>query len=157
MTMEFKTNDVSYFSATPTKMKYGNLILEKKEYVFLKRLLNVSNYYQDQNTKDSLKKLSQELAHAIIYDNEEIPEDVIRINSIVSVKSGTWQSEFQLVIPTERNMSANKISILAPMGSAVIGYALGDSVDWNFPKGTKQLTIIGVKQAEKPIDIDVLL
>ncbi len=138
-------------------MKYGNLILEKKEYVFLKRLLNVSSYYKDQNTKDSLQKLSVELNNAIIYDNEEMPEDVIRFNSVITVQSGTWETEFQLVIPTERNISANKISILAPMGSAVMGYALGDSIIWNFPNGSKELNIISVKQAEKPIDIDVLL
>lgn len=138
-------------------MKYGNIILEKKEYVFLKRLLNVSNYYKDHNTKNSLKKLSEELTNAIIYDNEKMPEDVIRINSMVSIQSGTWQTDFQLVIPTERNISANKISVLAPMGSAVMGYALGDTVTWNFPNGSKELTITSVKQAEKPIDIDVLL
>lgn len=138
-------------------MKYGNIILEKKEYVFLKRLLNVSNYYKDHNTKNSLKKLSEELTNAIIYDNEKMPEDVIRINSMVSIQSGTWQTDFQLVIPTERNISANKISVLAPMGSAVMGYALGDTVTWNFPNGSKEFTITSVKQAEKPIDIDVLL
>ncbi|OAD90420.1 transcription elongation factor GreAB [Aequorivita soesokkakensis] len=138
-------------------MKYGNLILEKKEYVFLKRLLNVTGYYKDQNTKDSLKKLSGELTTAIIYDNEEMPEDIIRFNSVVTVKSGTWGTEFQLVIPTARDISANKISILAPMGSAVMGYAEGDSVIWNFPNGAKELQITSVKQAERPIDIDVLL
>lgn len=138
-------------------MKYGNLILEKKEYVFLKRLLNVTGYYKDQNTKDSLKKLSGELTSAIIYDHEEMPDDVIRFNSIVNVKSGTWESQFQLVIPTARDISASKISILAPMGSAVMGYAEGDSVIWNFPNGNKELQITSVKQAEKPIDIDVLL
>lgn len=138
-------------------MKYGNLILEKKEYVFLKRLLNVSSYYKDQNTKDSLKKLSVELNNALIYDNEEMPDDVIRFNSIIIVQSGTWQTEFQLVIPTERNISANKISILATMGSAVMGYAAGDSVSWSFPNGTKELKITSVTQAEKPIDINVLL
>ncbi len=115
-------------------MKYGNLILEKKEYVFLKRLLNVTGYYKDQNTKDSLKKLSGELTTALIYDNEEMPEDVIRFNSMVTVKSGTWKTEFQLVIPTARDISVNKISILAPMGSAVMGYAEGDSVSWEFSK-----------------------
>jgi len=138
-------------------MKYGNLILEKKEYVFLKRLLNVTGYYKDENTKVSLKKLSGELTSAIIYDNEEMPEDVIRFNSIVTVQSGTWETQFQLVIPTERDISSNKISILAPMGSAVMGYAEGDSVTWNFPNGTKELQINSVKQAETPIDIDVLL
>jgi len=138
-------------------MKYGNLILEKKEYVFLKRLLNVSGFYKDENTKVSLNNLSSELTSAIIYDNEEMPEDVIRFNSVVTVMSGTWQNEFQLVIPTERDIAANKISIIAPMGSAVMGYAEGDSVTWHFPNGAKELKIVSVKQATKPIDIDVLL
>ncbi len=138
-------------------MKYGNLILEKKEYVFLKRLLNVTSYYKDKNTKDSLQKLSNELTQAVIYDHEQMPEDVIRFNSIITVESGTWKTEFQLVIPTERDIAANKISILAPMGSAVMGYATGDTVTWNFPNGTKELKIANVKQAPRPIDIDVLL
>jgi regulator of nucleoside diphosphate kinase len=86
-----------------------------------------------------------------------MPEDIIRFNSVVTVKSGTWGTEFQLVIPTARDISANKISILAPMGSAVMGYAEGDSVIWNFPNGAKELQITSVKQAERPIDIDVLL
>ncbi len=137
-------------------MKYGSLILEKKEYVFLKRLLNVTGYYKDENTKISLKKLSGELTSALIYDHEEMPADVIRFNSLVTVKSGNWETQFQLVIPTERDIAANKISILAPMGSAVMGYAEGDSVTWNFPNGTKELIITKVKQTEKPIDIDVL-
>jgi regulator of nucleoside diphosphate kinase len=138
-------------------MKYGSLILEKKEYVFLKRLLNVTGYYKDENTKVSLNKLSAELTNALICDNEEMPSDVIRFNSIVTVMSGTWKTEFQLVIPTERDIAANKISILAPMGSAVMGYAEGDSVTWHFPNGAKELQITSVKQAERPIDIDVLL
>lgn len=138
-------------------MKYGKLILEKKEYVFLKRLLNVSGFYKDENTKASLNNLSSELTNAIIYDHEKMPVDIIRFNSIIKVTSGTWQNEFQLVIPTERDIAANKISILAPMGSAVMGYAEGDSVNWNFPNGPKELKITNVKQAARPIDIDVLL
>lgn len=94
---------------------------------------------------------------ARICDNDEMPDDVIRFNSVVAVKSGTWENQFQLVIPTERDIAANKISILAPMGAAVMGYAQGDSVIWKFPNGSKELLITSVKQAEKPIDIDVLL
>ncbi len=138
-------------------MRYGNLIMEKKEYVFLKRLLNVSGYYKDINTQESLKKLSAEIAHAQICDNDEMPKDVIRFNSIITVTSGAWQSQFQLVIPTERDISKNKVSILAPMGSAVMGYAEGDTVTWNFPNGTKELFIAKVEQAEYPVDMDVAL
>tara|TARA_R110002124_G_scaffold5301_1_gene33242 strand:- start:267240 stop:267635 length:396 start_codon:yes stop_codon:yes gene_type:complete len=131
--------------------------MEKKEYVFLKRLLNVSGYYKDINTQESLKKLSAEIAHALICDNDEMPKDVIRFNSIITVTSGAWQSQFQLVIPTERDISKNKVSILAPMGSAVMGYAEGDTVTWNFPNGTKELFIAKVEQAEYPVDMDVAL
>ena len=137
-------------------MKYGSLVLEKKEYVFLKRLLNVSGYYKDQNTKDSLKKLSTEISSARIIDNEDMPIDVIRLHSTVSVTYGNRQMEFQLVVPTERDIAANKISVLSPMGAAVIGYAKGDVVSWNFSNGAKELTITHVKQAERPVDIDVL-
>jgi len=137
-------------------MKYGSLVLEKKEYVFLKRLLNVSGYYKDQNTKDTLKKLSTEISSARIIDNEDMPVDVIRLHSTVSVTYGNRQMEFQLVVPTERDIAANKISVLSPMGAAVIGYAKGDVVSWNFSNGAKELTITHVKQAERPVDIDVL-
>ncbi|HLW33316.1 MAG TPA: GreA/GreB family elongation factor [Aequorivita sp.] len=137
-------------------MKYGSLVLEKKKYVFLKRLLNVSGYYKDQNTKDTLKKLSTEISSARIIDNEDMPVDVIRLHSTVSVTYGNRQMEFQLVVPTERDIAANKISVLSPMGAAVIGYAKGDVVSWNFSNGAKELTITHVKQAERPVDIDVL-
>lgn len=137
-------------------MKYGNLVLEKKEYVFLKRLLNVSGYYKDQNTKDSLKKLSSEISNARISDHEDMPEDVIRFNSMISVTSGNGEMKFQVVVPTDRDIAANKISVLAPMGAAVMGYAKGDVVSWDFINGTKELTITQVEQAERPIDIDVL-
>lgn len=117
----------------------------------------MSGYYKDQNTIDSLKSFSSELTNALIYDNEKMPNDVIRFNSIVTVQNGSDLTDFQLVIPTERDMAANKISILAPMGSAVMGYAEGDSVSWKLPDGPRNVEIVGVKQAYRPIDIDVLL
>ena len=138
-------------------MKYGKLILEKKEYVFLKRLLNVTSYYKDQNTKDSLKTFSAALTNALICDNEKMPDDVIRLNSLITVQSEEIETNFQLVIPAERDMAANKISILAPMGLAVMGCAQGDWVNFKFLDGSKELEIVSVKQAYRPIDIHVIL
>ena len=68
-------------------MKYGSLILEKKEYVYLKRILNVSGYATDFEVQKSLLKLSKELKSAHIVDEEEMPNDVIRFNSKVTVIS----------------------------------------------------------------------
>ena len=59
-------------------MKYGNLVIEKKEYVVLKRLMNLSGYYKDDTLRKSVQKIVGELETAIIRDESEMYEDVIR-------------------------------------------------------------------------------
>ncbi|WP_461534385.1 GreA/GreB family elongation factor [Sinomicrobium sp.] len=131
-------------------MKYGQLIIEKKEYVLLKQLLQLSGYYGDNVFKSSVKHLSDELQNARICDEAELPEDVIRFNSIVSISSEDgWKKRFQLVSPNDSDIKQDKISILTPMGAAVMGYAKGDAIDWEFPAGTKTLTIVEVKQQKE--------
>ncbi|TYB79808.1 GreA/GreB family elongation factor [Bizionia myxarmorum] len=128
-------------------MKYGNLILEKKEYVVLKSLLNLSKNYKEDTRKYSVKRLETELENAIIHDEELVPQDVIRFNSIITVATDDgWENTFELVTPNEKNPQGNKVSVLTPMGSAVFGYAQGDVIDWEFPGGIKKLRIINVTQ-----------
>lgn len=138
-------------------MKYDNLIIEKKEYVFLKRLLNLSGYYSDPTLRASLNKLSEELHNAKIVDEEVLPEDVVRFNSWVEVVSSGngWKRKFQLVSPSNGDAKSDKISILTPMGAAVMGYARGDSVSWIFPGGQKTVLIVEVEQLKKVINLTV--
>jgi regulator of nucleoside diphosphate kinase len=128
-------------------MKYDHLILEKKEYVCIKRVLNLSGFNLDQANKESLSKLSEELITAQVLDEEDMPLDVIRLNSKVriSTKNG-WEEEVQVVIPNHGDLSKKKISILKPMGAALIGYAQGDVVTWQFPMGIQELHIVSVEQ-----------
>jgi regulator of nucleoside diphosphate kinase len=128
-------------------MKYGSLILEKKEYVYLKRILNISGYAEDFETQKSLQRLSDELKNAQIVDEQEMPNDVIRFNSkiMVCLENG-WEKIIQLVIPSEKNTKQNKISILTPMGAALFGYSEGDTIEWNFPSGKQQIKIVTVTQ-----------
>lgn len=139
-------------------MKYGNLVIEKSEYVLLKRLVNLTSYYGDETQQKSIKKLVGELEQAQIRDEGDMPKDVIRFNAWITIgaKNG-WHKRFQLVSPKESDIARNKISILAPMGAAVIGYAEGDTVVWDFPAGEQQLTILKVEQEENPINIDMIL
>ncbi|SFD45871.1 regulator of nucleoside diphosphate kinase [Algibacter lectus] len=130
-------------------MKYGSLILEKKEYVYLKRILNVSGYAGDFEIQKSLQKLSEELKEAQIVDNEKMPSDIIRFNSKATlIFENGIEKTLQLVIPTERDVNKNKVSILAPMGAALIGYAEGDTIIWDFPGGRHHLKIVHVNQEE---------
>jgi regulator of nucleoside diphosphate kinase len=128
-------------------MKYGSIILEKKEYVTLKRLLNLSGNYKDAARKNSVLRLQSELETAIVSNEEEMPEDIIRFNSEITIVSNDgWENSFQLVSPTESNFSNKKLSVLTPMGLAVMGYAQGDVIDWEFPGGVKSLKVKKVKQ-----------
>lgn len=139
-------------------MKYNNLIIEKKEYVFLKRLLNITEFTQDFKTQSSLKRLSEELNTAQILDEEDMPEDVIRFNSKVKVVSETgWENTLQIVIPSEKNIKQNKVSILTPIAAALFGYSENDEFIWDFPIGEKKINIVSVKQDENHKRIEVVL
>ncbi|MRI00002.1 transcription elongation factor GreAB [Kriegella sp. EG-1] len=139
-------------------MKYGNIVIEKKEYVLLKRLMNLSGYYKDATLRTSVKKLVGEMALAIIQDEADMPTDVIRFNTTVTIVSESgWKKTFKLVMPVDSDVKNNKISILTPMGTAVIGYSEGDSIEWEFPSGTQELTIEKVIQENEHINLNMIL
>ncbi|WP_445730948.1 GreA/GreB family elongation factor [Mariniflexile sp.] len=139
-------------------MKYGSLILEKKEYVYLKRILNISGYAGDHETQKSLMKLSEELKTAIIVDAKEMPQDIIRFNSKVTVVfDNHLEKTVQVVIPMDKDMNKNKISILTPMGSALIGYSKDDTIEWEFPKGKQHIKIVEVTQEETFSGMDTVI
>lgn len=128
-------------------MKYGKLILEKKEHDLLKRILSMSKYHKDSTYKASISKLSEELKTAKIVSEKEMPEDVVRFNSTVSIQTPfSPEKSYQLVLPEQSNVQQNKISILAPMGSALIGYSKDDEISWQFPSGLNTIKIINVEQ-----------
>ena len=139
-------------------MKHGSLIIEKKEYVLLKRYMNLSGYYKDDTLRDSVKKLVGELESAQICDEQDMPQDVIRFNSTIAIASQNgWYRKFKLVMPNDSDVKNNKISILTPMGAAVMGYAEGDSITWQFPSGEQKLTIEKVEQESKYFNANMVL
>lgn len=139
-------------------MKYGSLILEKKEYVYLKRILNISGYSEDYETQKSLMRLSEELKTAHIVDNDEMPYDIIRFNSKVTIVfSNGMEKTIQIVVPTDKDVKNNKISILTPMGSALIGYSKEDIIVWDFPQGQQEITITDVTQDMTLSDMDITI
>ena len=139
-------------------MKYKNLIIEKKEFVLLKRYMNLSGYYKDVTLGNSVKKLLTELESAKVYDEVDMPKDVIRFNSTITIRSENgWTRKFQLVMPNDSDVKRDKVSILTPMGAAVIGYAEGDTLIWEFPSGEQRLTIEKIEQENKYINVNMIL
>ncbi|GAA0743565.1 MULTISPECIES: GreA/GreB family elongation factor [Flavobacteriaceae] len=139
-------------------MKYGSLILEKKEYVYLKRILNISGYAEDHETQKCLMSFSEELKTAHIVDHELMPTDIVRFNSMVTVAfSNDIQRTIQVVTPIEKDFKSNKISVLTPLGSALFGYSEGDTVLWDFPNGKQEVKIVKVEQEETLSDVGTVI
>lgn len=90
-----------------------------------------------------LAKLQDELERAVIVAPKDVPTDVITMNSTIStIDLSTRKKEtFTLVYPEKSNLEQGRISILTAIGTAVIGYRVGDTIEWNFPSGKKTLKI----------------
>ena len=72
--------------------------------------------------------------------------DVVRLNSTVSIKAEGKEEiiEIMLVTPDKANIKEKKISIMAPIGAALIGFRQGQKVKWQVPGGKKTFTIVKV-------------
>jgi regulator of nucleoside diphosphate kinase len=94
-----------------------------------------------------LEKLEGELVRANVVPREEIPADVVTMNSRVVFENETTHErrEVTLVYPGSADIGAGKISVLVPIGTALLGLRVGQSIDWGLPGGEKQrFRIVGV-------------
>jgi len=95
--------------------------------------------------KDAIE-LGKELKKAKLVDAEELPADVVRLNSRVTIrdeKEGRLL-ELMVVTPDKANIKERKISVLSPIGTALIGFCKGHKLNWKVPSGTKSFTILEV-------------
>lgn len=94
----------------------------------------------------SMRDLVAELNRAVIVPPREIPPDIVTMRSRVRIKNYTTNEEsvLTLVFPNEANLDDGKISVLAPVGTALLGYRVGDAVEWNVPAGQRKIEILEI-------------
>lgn len=127
-------------------MKYKNLIIEENEFELLKEKMQVAQKIADQIYTLSLKRFTKEIQTATVLKYDEIPNDVVRINSKIKVQiDAQLVREFQIVLPEKSNLNQNKLSLFSPMGLALYGYSVDDEITWQFPSGLSTLKILKVE------------
>jgi len=92
--------------------------------------------------------LESELERATIVEPGQMPPDVITMNSTARFLDETSgeEHELTLVFPRDADGSAEKVSILAPVGSALLGLHVGDSIEWPLPGGrTIRLSVLSIR------------
>jgi regulator of nucleoside diphosphate kinase len=100
------------------------------------------------HSPDEADSLIHELERANIVPEGAVPPDVVQMGSVVFYRttSGDHRS-VQLVFPKDADIGAGKISIMTPVGVALIGMRTGQSITWLTRDGRKEvLTVLGVIQ-----------
>ena len=109
------------------------------------RLLELIDRFRNNITKDmgNLMQLEQELKRAEIVEPQQIPKTVVTMNSKVKLLNTVDDSEmvFEVVYPDDADVMQDKVSIFAPLGTAVLGYRVGDEVEWKVPAGMRKFRI----------------
>jgi regulator of nucleoside diphosphate kinase len=101
----------------------------------------------NERARAEMSALRRELDRAAIVAPNEVPSDVITMNSraeLVDLDTNE-RMEFTLVFPAEANVEEGKISVLAPLGAAMLGYRVGNEFEWVVPSGRRRLKVEAVR------------
>lgn len=123
-----------------------NLVITEQDAKRL-RILVESVTYSGGYDRAQLKALEEEMEKAIILPEHQVPENVVTMHSRVRIIDMRTHEEmvFQLVYPHESKYADGKISILAPIGMALLGARAGAVVEWKVPSGMRRLRIEAVE------------
>jgi regulator of nucleoside diphosphate kinase len=91
--------------------------------------------------------LRGELARATLAESADMPADVVTMNSVVRMVDDASGAERELALVYPRDAGApDRVSILAPVGTALLGLRAGDAIDWPLPGGsTTRLRVLAVR------------
>ncbi len=122
--------------------------MPKKIYITEKDIDHLNSILMNIKDSPAVRKLQDELDRATILNPEEIPPDVVTMNSRVQFKTLETDStsEITIVYPSDADSSQARVSILAPVGAALIGLRVGDKIEWVLPTGlvrTFQILSVG--------------
>ena len=100
-------------------------------------------YHTEYRGSDYLKQLAGEIEKASVVRPDQIPSNVITLNSTARLVDQETKEEmiYSLVFPEDADTSQGKISILAPIGTAMLGYKVGDTFEWDTPGGNRIIRV----------------
>jgi regulator of nucleoside diphosphate kinase len=109
------------------------------------RLLAFANTIAEQNPVAS-EDLLMELERARVVNDDRVPDNVVRIGSRVKFEPDTGETRtVTLVYPGEADISVGKVSVLTPIGTALLGLAPGQSIGWTARDGRRhELHVLSV-------------
>jgi regulator of nucleoside diphosphate kinase len=123
-------------------MKQPVIFITTKDAEKLRKLIREA-YHSEYRGSDYLKELAEEMEKASVVNPNQIPADVITLNSTARLVDQETNEEmvYTLVFPEDADISQGKISVLAPIGTAMLGYKTGDVFEWDTPGGKRTILV----------------
>ena len=99
-------------------------------------------------------ELQEELERALVVEDAALPPDVVSIDAKVLLRDveTSLSSVYTVVFPAQADLARGRVSVFAPLGTALLGYRAGDEVEWWMPGGLRRLKIEAVLQADRSPD-----
>jgi regulator of nucleoside diphosphate kinase len=120
----------------------SKIILNRLDYSRIQSSIHEAKQYKSISAADA-EALIKELNSAKIVEPQEVPANVVTMNSIVKISflNNNKQIQFQIVYPGKANLKENKISIFSPIATALLGYKVADEIEWIVPAGPTKIRI----------------
>jgi len=132
-------------TSSPAARERGAIYVTAADRKLLLALLEGRRLYGREDRR-TLEALEEELDRAVVVDTADVPPDVVTVGSrvhLVDLDSGE-ELLFTVVFPSRANANEGRISVLAPLGTAVLGYRTDDHIEWDVPGGRRRLRVLRV-------------
>lgn len=127
-------------------IQQATIYITKTDRERLGNLIELVRNQDDLANLTYVNKLEDELEYAEIVASEDIPPNVVTMRSKVKLKDLDTKEEmvYSIVFPNEASYDEGKISILAPLATALLGYKRGDTVEFEAPLRLRRLQILEI-------------
>lgn len=126
-------------------MESPSITLSEIDYARLSSLVSSGNH-------PLAETLAGEIERASVLPVDKMPADTVRMYSTVEYRNTASNhcTKVTLVYPSEANIKTSRVSVLAPIGAALIGLEVGQSIDWALPNAKSvRLEVVAVTHAEE--------
>ncbi len=122
------------------------IVITEEDYERLRRLVESSKQYRHRDM-EHLQALEEELERATVVKRGEVAGDVVTMNSRVRVRdlNSGRETSYQIVFPGNADVAKNRISVLAPIGTGLLGYSAGATLEWRVPSGSRRFRILAIE------------
>ena len=126
-------------------MKRRKIFITEFDRTRLEELISVAKEFGD-HAREDLENLTAELNRGKVVAAKKVPSGVVTMNSKVLLQDVDTSEEmtYSLVFPNDADIASGAISVLAPIGIAILGYAEGDIIEWPVPSGTRRIKVVKV-------------